>query len=525
MDSKPGNVICEICRRRHHPQKLPFFCATDARNALYEGRFANAKAMMEVEELEQRVSALLNVHDSSQAPVASNPSPAYVDKCASDEQKAKDRTEQIMAAADKLQQEVDAARRDIEERRAAIARRKTDLASASQGIAARRNRELEETKTSVRKLKYHWDREHEATAQYRAALCAEVAKLYRLQRVRRGTPVRFEYKIGGLEVVDLHHLNSMHPEHISASLGHIAHLLWLASHYLAVRLPAEITLPHNDYPRATIFSLSSSYHHGQVGFPGASPLPVDALDRQYGHVPHPRPLFLDKPLSSFSKDESNNYTAFLEGVCLLAYNIVWLCRTQGIPVGDNGSSFEDFTFMGRNLYNLLNGSSLQRNQPGQPLINANASSPNRAKTGSGDAENDDITKAAPKMGHWSHGTAHTSLNSAEGQDFTRSFKLPNPIKLADKLKARLAQDAPVPEWELIEDDDFAPNDLDDGVLVGGTPQSKVRNPRYGLESYMSVNTVRSNGSGDARASLAAVSGASAREKDKGSNGWTKIKPR
>ncbi|KAK6074206.1 hypothetical protein SCUP515_06596 [Seiridium cupressi] len=385
MDSKPGNVICEICRRRHHPQKLPFFCATDARNALYEGRFANAKAMMEVEELEQRVSALLSVHDSSQAPVASNPSSAYVEKCASDEQKAKDRTEQIMAAADKLRQEVDAARRDIEERRAAIARRKTDLASASQGIAARRNRELEETKTSVRKLKYHWDREHEATAQYRAALCAEVAKLYRLQRVRRGTP--------------------------------------------------------------------------------------------------------------------------------------------GIPVGDNGSSFEDFTFMGRNLYNLLNGSSLQRNQPGQPLINANASSPNRAKTGSGDAENDDITKAAPKMGHWSHGTAHTSLNSAEGQDFTRSFKLPNPIKLADKLKARLAHDAPVPEWELIEDDDFAPNDLDDGVLVGGTPQSKVRNPRYGLESYMSVNTVRSNGSGDARASLAAVSGASAREKDKGTNGWTKIKPR
>jgi hypothetical protein len=254
-------------------------------------------------------------------------------------------------------------------------------------------------------------------------------------------------------------------------------------------------------------------------------LPVDALERQYGHVPHPRPLFLDKPLPSFSKDESNNYTAFLEGVCLLAYNIVWLCRTQGIPVGDNSNSFDDFTYMGRNLYNLLNGSSLQRNLPGQPLIDANASSPSHIKTATAAAGHDDITKSAPKMGFWSHGTAHTSLNSTEGQEFIRSFKLPNPVKLADKLKARLAQEAPVPEWELIEDDDFTPNDLDDGVLVGGTPQSKARNPRYGLESYMSVNTVRSNGSGDARASLAAMNGAVVRDKERSSNGWTKIKPR
>ena len=50
--------------------------------------------------------------------------------------------------------------------------------------------------------------EYDAMTQYRAALCMEVAKLYRLQRVRRGNPARYEYKIGGIEIIDLHSLNS-----------------------------------------------------------------------------------------------------------------------------------------------------------------------------------------------------------------------------------------------------------------------------------------------------------------------------
>lgn len=515
----------------------------DARNALYEGRIASATVLMEMDELEHQLNALLQGSQPGSTTTAPKRDPrTYVDNCISKEQIARDRTEQIIASAEKLQKDIDEAKKEIEQRKAAIARRNSDLTSASQGIAARRNRELEETKKSTKMAKYTWDREYEAMAHYRAALCTEVAKLYRLQRVRRGNPVRFEYKIGGVEVVDLQQLNGKScrrrlydlgpsadylkgtsPEHVSASLGHIAHLLWLTSHYLAVRLPAEITLPHNDYPRPTIFSLTSSYHHGQVAFPGASPLPIDPRDRQWGNVPHPRPLFLDKPLSALAREETTNYTAFLEGVSLLAYNIVWLSRTQGIPVGDNSNSFEDFSCMGRNLYNLLVGSSLHRNQPVQPLIpEPNPSSPGRnGSTASSGEATVDLSKATPKMGAYSHGSAHTFLGSAAGHDFTRSFKMPNPIKLADKLKARLVNETPAPEWELIETDEFGPNDLDDGVLVGGTPQSKAKAPRFGLESYMSVNTAKSGASGDART----PGSAGGREKERSSNGWTKIKPR
>lgn len=161
-----------------------------------------------MDELEQRVSSLLDDNHSNAAATVANRPQAYIENCSSAEQKAKDRTEQIIAAAEQLQKEVDTVKMDIAARKAAIAQRKADLASASQGIAARRNREVEETKTAIRKLKYHWDREHGGAAQYRAALCAEVAKLYRLQRVKRGNPTRYEYKIGGLDVVDLHHISS-----------------------------------------------------------------------------------------------------------------------------------------------------------------------------------------------------------------------------------------------------------------------------------------------------------------------------
>ncbi|XXH05543.1 hypothetical protein Hte_011973 [Hypoxylon texense] len=552
---------CDICQRAHHPNRLPFFCAVDARNKIYGRRITNARILIEAEELESRVTKLLSVSETDSATPNKDRSPRlYQENCASEEHKSMARTEMIMAAADKLRDEVAAARREIEERKAGISRKKSDLAAASKGLAVRRNRETEETKTKIKMQKYTWDREYEAMTQYRAALCMEVAKLYRLQRVRRGNPVRFEYKIGGIDIIDLHNMNNAQPELISASLAHITHLLWLTSHYLSIRLPAEITLPHNDYPRPTIFSLQSSYHHGDVAFPGTSLLPPDPRDRQFAHVPHPRPLFLDKPLSILAKEDPQLHSSFLEAICLLAYDIVWLCRTQGVPVGDNSNSLEDFACMGRNLYNLLINSSLQRNP--QQIADAQPSTATTTAAGgnggsSGHNNNPaEFGRTAPRMGLYSHGTAHTFLGGAAGNDLTRSFKMPsNIMKLVDRLKAKLARENPAaaiaaPEWELLEDDAWTPDDaLDDGVLVGGSAPGRAGGSRagglggaagvlpphrFGIESYMSVNTVRSTGSGDHNPRVPYTSGGAAassrdrekeRDRERGTSGWMKIKPR
>ncbi|KAI0006507.1 UV radiation resistance protein and autophagy-related subunit 14-domain-containing protein, partial [Xylariaceae sp. FL0662B] len=516
---------CDICQRAHHPKRLPFLCVVDARNELYESRVENARILMEAEKLESRVNILSDSNASAGAPATNRSTRAYIENCTSEEYKAKERTERIIASADKLREEVTVAKKEIEARRASITRRKSDLAAASQGITARRNREIEETRKVIKMTKYTWDREYDATAQYRAALCMEVAKLYRLQRLRRGNPARFEYKIGGIDIVDLHNLHNVQPELISASLAHITHLLWLASHYLSIRLPAEITLPHNDYPRPTIFSLTSSYHHGDVPFPGTSPFPPDPRDRQFTNVPHPRPLFIDKPLSVLAKEDPSAYNAFLEAACLLSYDIVWLCRTQGVPVGDN--NLEDFTFIGRNLYNLLINFSLQRNP--QQIADA----PTRSSDTSGANNPSELGKTAPRMGWYSHGSIHTFLGSAAGTELTRGFRLPNVMKIVDKLKAKLVHENPVPEWELLEDDAWTPDDaLDDGVLVGNTSakaKAGERSHRFGIESYMSVNTtVNSGGAGDnpklPGGSVTSATRDRDKEREKGTSGWTKIKP-
>ncbi|KAI0976570.1 UV radiation resistance protein and autophagy-related subunit 14-domain-containing protein [Xylaria arbuscula] len=515
---------CDICERAHHPKRLPFLCAVDARNALYEGRIANARMLMETEAIESQVNKVLSDNDASSASATpQRPSRAYIESCASEEYKIRERTERIIASADRLRDEVAAAKKDIDDRRALIARRRSDLADMSQGVSPRRNREKDETRKAIKMKKYKWDRDYEAMTQYKAALCMEVAKLYRLQRVRRGNPVRFEYKIGGADIIDLQNMNSVQPELISTSLSHITHLLFLTSHYLSIRLPAEITLPHNDYPRPTIFSLSSSYQHGEVAFPGSSPIPPDSRDRQFANVPFPRPLFIDKPLTTLSREDPTNYNAFLEAVCLLAYDIVWLCRTQGVPLGDS-NHFDTFTGIGRNMYNLLINSSLQRNpqQIADDAGNQVAANDSNEPT--------ELGKAAPRMGLYSHGSGHTFLGSATGNDLTRNFKLPNPIKIMDKLKSKLAHDNPIPEWEVLEDDAWAPDDGDDGVLVGGArpyPKMGERGARFGFESYMSVNTVKSGGNGDnPPATISPAPNGKDREKvEKSANGWTKVKPR
>lgn len=201
---------CDICERAHHPKRLPFLCVVDARNALYEGRIANAKALLEGEAIEIKVKKFLSDSDTRpSSPATHQPSRAYVENCSSEEYKARARTERIIESADRLRKEVAAAKKDIEEKRAAIKHKKHALAAASQGVSVRRNREIEESRKAVNMIKYTWDREYEGMTQYKAALCMEVAKLHRLQRVRRGNPVRFEYKIGGVDIVDLQNMNSI----------------------------------------------------------------------------------------------------------------------------------------------------------------------------------------------------------------------------------------------------------------------------------------------------------------------------
>ncbi|KEZ42224.1 Uncharacterized protein SAPIO_CDS6076 [Scedosporium apiospermum] len=433
------------------------------------------QALLENEELRGRIDGLVSQADGELGESASPSSlPAKklaMESLVSRQSAAEDRTAQILARAEKLRADVESARAEINARRETNTRRRSDLASVSNGIDARRIKALDETENATLSLRGRWNRNSDQMAGTRAFLCKEAAKLYGLKRIKKGSS-KYEYKLGGIDVIDLTSMNALPPEVISTSLSHIAHILILASHYLALRLPAEINMPRSDHPRPTIYNLASSYRHadgeeqslGNVKIKqsngddtsGNNRGPSDfggGRNRDLGNTSRPRPLFVDKPLPVLAKEDPSAHSFFLEGVTLLAYDIAWACMTQNVPIGDRGS-FEDLCNMGRNLYNLLIGQQLHNTQT--PKLYPPLSAP----SGTSDGDDPDQTKTGlppPVMGRFSHGTTHTFLGSASGTEFIRSFKLPTPIKLADKLKKKLMSELTVPEWEVVENGDWEPD--------------------------------------------------------------------
>lgn len=473
---------CDICHHPHDAQRRPFLCAVDARNRIYEGRMKHLQLMLENESLKAQIDELLDD--------AAKPNKHTLDEIIAHRDAAEQKTDQILAAADRLRDDIKAARDEIQARKVAIARRRSDLASVSAGIVERRAKQLREVEKSINMLKFRWSQSAEDMASTRGFLCNEAVRLYGLKRVtKKGGTGRYEYHLGKIPIVDLTSMDSLSPEAISTSLAHIAHIVMLVSHYLSIRLPAEIVLPHRDYPRPTMFTVPNSYRHGDVSFPGAllAPTPLSESPFANSHVPRPRPLFVDKPLPQLSKEDPAAYSLFLEGTTLLAYDVAWLCCSQGVSVGDK-TSFEDICNMGRNLYNLLMNNQIQSGAinflMGAPAVDANIG-----------GQNADSKQSW--IGRYAHGTTYYSLSGDEGTELTKSFRLPSPLKLADKLKKKLLGDAPAPDWEVLGDDEWKDANMSGngvfdpkavGSKNGGTPDARDSPRTSSSNGWMKVKS-------------------------------------
>jgi hypothetical protein len=535
-------------------QTLPFLCPTDAQNALYESRLENARVLIEKDGLSKHISAIVAHRAGAESKeIQQDVGQAKLETVWKIKQNdverrlSMDRTRQIIARADELRTKVEVGRLDISRRQAVITRRKSELASAVNGAETRRTRQIEDTEKGISRTRHKWDQMHLTMAQSRAFLCGEAAKLYGLRRSsEHGVPLD-EYSIGGVSIINLRNMNSASAAQITTSFSHIAHLLVLASHYLALRLPAEITLPHRDYPLPTILSIPSSHLYSNIPFPGStaqhsSNSGTASRHAENSNLPRPRPLFIAKPLPLLAKEDPIAYSLFVEGAVLLAYNIAWVCKTQGITLGASGStSFEDTCAIGRNLFNLLIGTT-PRPSPGS-RVPSNASMPvatvkttptklkpnsdavpDAAESGAEDGKKS-IKESALFMGHFSHGTAHTFLGSTEGGELMRGFKLLSPVKLADRLKTQLLSEISNAEWEVLDPDSWAADGVkeleEDGVMVGASRDERPRRRLTGglgfggaMQSFMSMRTV-----------IDAVEIVGGGEKKPGTSGWTKLKPR
>ncbi|KAG9247805.1 UV radiation resistance protein and autophagy-related subunit 14-domain-containing protein [Calycina marina] len=505
---------CDICFRTGG-KKLPFLCPTDARNSLYEPRIQHAHMLLEKAAVDDQVAAILSRQDEDEATYGRED----VNILLAEEEQIHDRTFAIIASADELREKVQAAREDIKKKKARLDRRKSELASASNGTENRRARQTGKVERALRMTNNKWERLHDVTASSRRILCGEAAKLYGLRRVRKHGGLE-EYKIGGISIVDLRHMNTATPAQISTALSHIVHLLMLCTHYLAIRLPAEIILPHRDFPLPTIFPLASSYKYTDVPISSlsersSSSSPTSSRLPEQATQPRPRPLYIGKPLPSLWKEDPGAHGLFLEGIVLLAYNVTWLCKSQGVPVG-NASDFDNICNIGRNIFDLFVRSQYS---PQQPSRKSSAQSAPTKTAKAGDNETEDKVGTKLLVGYYSHGTAHSFLGGTDGTEFIRSWKLPNPMKLTDNLKALLLGEVAAAEWEVLNQDSWADDEEmgNDGVVVGDRREGKRANQMLGMQSFMSMRTV---------VDAVEILGTEVDRKPRTvTSGWTKLKAR
>lgn len=137
----------------------------------------------------------------------SAPRRLHVENVKSECRKMAGRTGEVGAQIESLRREVEVARKEIARRKAAVARRRADLNSASNGLDSRRAGQLEDVERSSKILRHTWNRSYDSMAVTRAFLCMEAAKLYGLRRVKKSNSARYEYRIGGVDIVDLNSLN------------------------------------------------------------------------------------------------------------------------------------------------------------------------------------------------------------------------------------------------------------------------------------------------------------------------------
>ncbi|KAJ5612424.1 hypothetical protein N7510_005618 [Penicillium lagena] len=451
-------MSCHACSRTPHA-RLPFYCPTCARNQLYQLRIDSTQILLEREFLGQQIESVVTDGNHQKRSVESIPDSSRrwtIQAITTRQAELSSRREVVSRQIDDLRSEIRDKQAHVSGCKARLSRRHSDAESAKYQLSERETGILTGVQNTTKRTEHLWHSLHSKTAEARIFLCREAANLYGLrQKVSRKGQVPGGYAIGGIVIKDLRDMNGATPAQISTSLSNIAHLLVLVSHYLSLRLPAEVTLPHRNYPTATIYAPAGSYRARETPdkasrSSSSSPTASKTAESRI-HLPRPRPLTIEKPLTKLVKEDPGTYALFLEGATLLAWNVAWLCRTQGINLASE--SWEDVCDIGKNMWQLL----VAPPTPASTLMRAFAGRDTQTQmTGGKDSPKTTIqrTKSFPMLGHYSHGTAHSFLGAAEGTEFMRTWKLPSPTKIVDKLKAVLLGEMASAEWELLEEQEW-----------------------------------------------------------------------
>jgi Vacuolar sorting 38 and autophagy-related subunit 14 len=437
-------------------------CVTCARSAVFGTRVELAATLFDKEEKAKRVEAVVSGNTNIDLPAVvldgvvvdtrdcvkafiSSQTKAQLTRL--DESRRNLRKEQQT-----LQAKLNDYKTQIQEMKTAIARRKSDRESAGFELGSRTSAEIDNIQKTTRRMIRRWDFRHDEFVRGRMSLCREAARLARLhkERVVEGHLILEKFTIAHrLPIPDLRDMNNANPAELTAALTQVTYLVSRVSTYLAVRLPAEIVLPGPDQPHPMIFYPGPSY----AAIMSSASAPSSGTNLSSGNAATARPprgrvIQTTVPLAKLQKENRNAFFMFVEGVTLLAWDIAWLCRTQGMR------GFNDWTEIcpiGKNLHLLLladhrAAARMQRDSGGTPS-GIDTPDSHSAKT----SALKDQPNYPSRFGQLSHGTAHSFLGTHEGSQIMRDWKLGFSQKFMDKIKQHLIAEIQGAEWEVVQD--------------------------------------------------------------------------
>lgn len=302
---------------------------------------------------------------------------------------------------------------------------------------------------------------------------------------------------------------AVRPDQLTAVLEQISRLLALCCHYLSVRPPAQIILPHADSPHPAILPLLGSYQSTDFSSTRLqlSTVNLSASKSLERAVSRPRVLHLDRPLPKLNKEDFKTYGLFIEGVTLLAWDIAWLCKTQGVT---NINAWEDVCPLGMNLWQLLFGHESARTP--RPTLARNVSTATdvtaRSSAKARQPSNNRMPPPSP-FGRLSHSSASYNLAGAEGTELLRAWRLAAPARLLDKVKSYLLTEMSGAEWEMLDEKEWNQDREDEEAVLVGDERRLAD-----VKNAMSVMTFADAGDGQYDEA-----------KGKGNSGWTKVRGR
>jgi hypothetical protein len=488
---------CDVCGHHATPRRT-FYCPTCARLELYQLRMELAKALLKKEDDFQRVELVVSGEVPSDLPstvldgvildTRDCARSARYQSIKSQTTLTKDRVEALRLKAVAHRSKLEEYKRRISATKSIISKKKSDAESANFGLDSRSTAEIDAAQKSLRRATRVWDSEQGDLIQWRRLICREAAKLVGLQKIRavEGQSMREYYQIAdSLPIFDLRDLTKADPATLTASLTQVAFLVSRISTYLALRLPAEICLPDNNQPLPIIYQPYGSYAYRESNR-------SSTIKSSFSN-PHPRLLSLKTPLVKLAKDDQDTFRYFIEGVTLLAWNIAWICKVQGM---EGLQDWTDVCNMGQNLWNLLLADNRHLG-----TITATKRAAETKSSSSSERVHKDLGNVPLNFGQYSHGTAHFFFGSNESSLPVRKWQLHTPTKIFDEVKRHIMSEMQGAEWEVVPETVWRYEDED---------------------NYEQPVMVRAR-----RPSATPVSGSGSERKvsKAGTSGWTKVRSR